>query len=281
MKILGIYVGGTRQVRDFVLGSFAAYGALWAVLEPLTTFLPLAPLESPCWYVAFVLLSVIGGACLAWRTKRIEFRIPGSDSKLEIRFGDILEQEGVVVIPVNEFFDGKLGDHVSVESLHGRFIKDVLGGVTQSFYNLIAKDLANAEPTQTNVQRPSGGQCIQYPIGTVASADVNEKRYLLAALSHTNVHTLKSNATVQDLWVCLDGVWRGIRDYSNGRPVSLPLIGSGLSGVGLPAANLIDVIAISFLKETKEQKVADKVTLVLPVRLAGELDLKKIERSWN
>ena len=281
MKILGIYLGAKGQVRDFVLGSFATYGALWAVLEPLTTFLPLAPREGPWWYAAFVFLSVIGGACLARRTDRIEFRIPGSDSRLEIRFGDILKMEGIVVIPANEFFDGELGDHVSVESLHGRFIKDVLGGVTQSFYSLIAKDLANVEPTQTNVQRPSGGQCVRYPIGTVARADVNEKRYLLAALSRTNVCTLKASATVQDLWVRLDGVWEGIRDYSNGRPASLPLIGSGLSGVGLPTANLIEVIVISFLKETKELKVADKVTLILPDRLAGELDLKKIERSWN
>ena len=264
MKISGIYLGATRQVRDFVLGSFATYGVLWAMLEPLTTFLPLAPPEGPRWYAAFVLLSVIGGACLARRTERIEFRIPGSDSRLEIRFGDILEREGIVVIPANEFFDGELGDHVSVESLHGRFIKDVLGGVTQSFYELIAKDLANVEPTQTNVQRPSGGQRVRYPIGTVARADVNEKRYLLAALAHTNVGTLKASATVQDLWICLDGVWRGIRDYSNGRPVSLPLIGSGLSGVGLPEANLIEVIAISFLKETKERKVADKVTFDSP-----------------
>ena len=281
MKILGIYLGATRQVRDFVLGSFATYGVLWAVLEPLTTFLPLPPHEGPWWYAAFVLLSVIGGGCLARRTERIEFGMPGSDSKLEIRFGDILKRKGVVVIPANEFFDGELGDHVSVESLHGRFIKDVLGGVTQSFYDLIANDLAKVAPTQTNVQRPSGGQCVRYPIGTVARADVNEKRFLLAALSHTNVGTLKASATVQDLWVCLDGVWRGIRDYSSGRPVSLPLIGSGLSGVGLPAANLIEVIAISFLKETKERKVADKVTLILPGRLVGELDLKKIERSWN
>ena len=45
--------------------------------------------------------------------------------------------------------------------------------------------------------------------------------------------------------------------------------------------NLIEVIAISFLKETKERKVADKVTLILPGRLAREVDLKKIARSWN
>ena len=278
---MGMYLGSRRQVRDFILGSFATYGVLWAVIEPLGIFWPTVLPEGPGWYAVFVLVSVVGGTCLARRTERIELRIPGSDSWFEIRFGDVFEREGVVVISANEFFDGELGDHVSAESLHGRFIKDVLGGVAKSFYDLIAKDLASATPVDTNVPRASGGQCVRYPIGTVVRADVNEKRYLLAALAHTDVDTLKASATVQDLWACLDGIWEGVRDYSNGKPVSIPLIGSGLSGVGLPPGNLIEVIAISLLKQTKERKVADKITLVLPSRLAGELDLKNIKRSWT
>lgn len=280
-KKVGMFLGRKRQVRDFVLGSFATYGVLWAVLEPLGMFFPAATPFGLGWYVGFIVLSVSCGTRLARRTTRVEFAIPSSDSSFEIRFGDVLKGGGVVVIPANEFFDGELGDHVSPESLHGRFIRDSLGGVTKSFYDLIARDLAEATPLDANVPRPSGGQCVRYPIGTVARADVNESRYLLAALSHTDVATLKASATVQDLWACLDGIWNGIRDYSNGKPVRIPLIGSGLSGVGLPPGKLIEVIAISFLNKTKERKVADKVTLVLPDGLAGELDLKNIERSWT
>ena len=268
------------RVRDFLLGGFATYGALWAGLEPVGQFLPFLMPEGLLWYVGFVILAIIGAICLAWPVPRVEFQVPGSDSRIEIRFGDILESEGVVVIPVNEYFDGELGDLVSVESLHGRFIRELLGGVASSFFELTTKDLAKVVPTDTNVPRPTG-QRVKYPIGTVAHADVNEKRYLLAALSHTDVESSSAYATVQDLWTCLAGVWKAVRDYSNGMPVSIPLIGSGLSKVGLPPGNLIEVIATSFLCHTKERKVADKVTLVLPSRLAGELDLKSMKRSWT
>ncbi len=272
------YVNKLR-VRDFLLGGFATYGALWAVLEPVGEFLPALMPEGPAWYVGFVILAVIGAVCLAWPVHRVEFQIPGSDSWFEIRFGDVLASEGVVVIPVNEYFDGELGDLVSAKSLHGLFIKHILGGVARSFFELTTNDLANVVPEDTNVPRPSG-QRVRYPIGTVAHTDVNEKRYLLAALSHTDVESLIAYATVQDLWTCLAGVWKGVREYSNGMPVSIPLIGSGLSKVGLPPGKLIEVIVTSFLCHTKERKVADRVTLVLPSRLAGKLDLKGIKRSW-
>ena len=269
------------KVWDFLLGGFATYGAIWAVLEPIGAFLPAWMPEGLGWFVGHVILSIIGGGWHARPASRIEFQIPGSDSCFEIKFGDVLKGEGVAVIPVNEYFDGELGDLVSEESLHGRFIRDILGGVAKSFFDLTAKELANVDPEdKKNVPRPSG-QCVRYPIGTVARADVNEKRYLLAALSHTDVESLSAHATVQDLWTCLTGVWKAIREYSNGRPVRIPLIGSGLSKIGLPPANLIEVIATSFLCDTKQRKVTDKVTLVLPCRLAGKLDLKSIKRSWT
>ena len=77
------------------------------------------------------------------------------------------------------------------------------------------------------------------------------------------------------------GSLEGVREYSNGRPVRIPLIGSGLSGTGLPPGNLVETIVTSYLYCTKERKVADKVTLVLPRRLATSLDLNSIKRSWT
>lgn len=268
-----------RNIRAFLLGAFATYGVLWAVLEPVSAFLPALIPEGPLGYTVFVVLAVIGGAYVARPARRVEFRIPGSDSRLEIRFGDIFESEGVVVIPVNEYFDGKLGDLVSEVSLHGQFIKDVLGGVSGSFFELTKGDLAGVASVETTTSKRSG-QRVKYPIGTVVRADVNQRRYLLAALSHTDAGTLVAYATVQDLWTCLAGVWKGVREYSNGKQVSIPLLGSGLSRVGLPPGNLIEVIVTSFLCHTKERKVAAKVTLVLPSRLAGELDLNGVKRSW-
>ena len=269
---------GRRQVEDFLLGGLATYGALWLAIESICAFFPSLKPEGLVWYCPLLGLAAIGGFWRAWPTKRIEFQIPGSDSSFEIRFGNVFEGGGVVVIPVNEYFDGELGDHVSENSLHGRFIKDVLGGQSQTFFDLTSRALTGVVPEERSVARPSG-KCDRYAIGTVARVDVNDQRYLLVALSHTDLLSLKASATVHDLWTCLTEAWKGIREYSNGRPVRIPLIGSGLSGIGLPPGNLIDILVTSFLCHTKERKVADRVTLVLPGRLAGTLDLNSIKRN--
>ena len=271
---------GKRQVCDFFLGGFATYGALWVLVEPIAFLFSLKPQEGFVWYCAFGFLAVAGGVYLARPVKQIRFQIPVSDSTFEIRFGNVLGGEGVVVIPVNEYFDGQLGAHVSEKSLHGQFIRNVLGGQTQTFLDLTRTALTGIAPAQKGVDRPSG-QCDRYPIGTIAPIDVNDQRYLLAALSHTDLSSLKASATVHDLWIALTGVWEGIHRYSNGQPVRIPLIGSGLSGVGLPPGMLIDIMVISFVYYTKQQKAADVVTLVLPHRLAGTLDLNSIKRNWS
>ena len=269
-----------RHVQDFLLGGFATYGALWLVIESISGFVGSMKPGGLAGYSALVALAAIGGVVRTWPKKRIEFQIPASDSSFAIRFGNIFDGKAVVVVPVNDYFDGELGDHVSEHSLHGKFIRDVLGGQSKTFVDLTSESLVDVAPEEADVER-SSGRCDRYGIGTVARVDVNRRRYLLVALSHTDPLSLKGHASVHDLWTCLAGVWKGIREYSNGKPANIPLIGSGLSGVGLPPQHLIEIVITSFLCHTKERKVADVVTLVLPRRLAGHVDLKSIERRWT
>ena len=119
------------------------------------------------------------------------------------------------------------------------FIRDVLGGQSGAFNDLVDHAL-NSVAAQT-VRRESGREK-KYPIGTVACVDVNDTRYLLAALSRTDLDSLKASATVHELWDCLSGIWQGVRNFSNGNSVKVPLLGSGLSGVGLPPKNLIEIV---------------------------------------
>ena len=263
----------------FLREGFQATGALWLLVRIVDYFSPRF-LESEGLIWLFASSVVAWGIWRAWPSQHIDLTIPGTDSSCEIKFGDVFDGPGVVVIPVNEYFDAGLGDHVSPNSLHGKFIKDVMAGHSGTFSDLTSRALAGTEPEESNVERPSGRRD-RYAIGTAASVDFNEKRYLLVALSRTDLQTLKATATVLDLWPCLEGVWNGARNHSNGEPVKIPLIGSGLSGVGLPPGKLIDIVITSFLCCTKERRVADRVTLVLPDRLKYNLDLDEIQRHWS
>lgn len=267
-----------RAKKDFVLNGFAAYGALWLAVESFGAFFTGHKPEGAWWYFMLVAVSCVYGFVRAYPRGRVEVEIANSDSKLEIHFGDIFEKPEAIVIPVNEYFDSLLGDHVSERSLHGVFIRDVLGGQSNSFDDLIQQSLSKAHPIQQ--VRPSG-KCQQYPIGTTAVAQVNGVVYFLVALSHTDIETLKASATIHDLWDALEGLWEAIRNDANGRVVRIPLIGSGLSGIGLPGKNLIDLILTSFAYFTKKAKIANKVSLTLPDYMSREIDLVSFERSWS
>ena len=269
-----------RHAKTFLLWAGATYGYVWILVESLGFFFQNFRLEGILWFGLFLIVPVSVGIWRASPIRRVEISIPASDSSFEIKFGNVFEGDGIIVVPVNEYFDGELGDHVSPTSLHGQLIQNVLGGQSDAFFRLAHAALADIEPAETEVKR-SSGHCIRYPIGTVARIGINQKKYLLAALSRTDLDSLKASATLEDLVACLSGIWAGIRKYSGGMPVSMPLVGSGLSGVGLPPTKLIEILMTSFLYQTKKRKVADKVTLVLPDQMGAKIDLRDIKRSWT
>ena len=268
------------HVRDFLLGAFATYGVLWLVVESVSAFFVSLKPAGFAGYGILLVIAAIGGFVRLWPRASVTCLLPDSDSQFTIRFGNIFDGEAVTVIPVNDHFDAELGDHVAESSLHGQFIKRMLGGQSDAFAALTREALASTCPEQSAAVRPSG-RGLRYAIGTVASVDINDRRYLLVALSHTDPESLKASASLHDLWMCLAGAWKGIRNYSNGRPVSIPLFGAGLSGTGLPPQQLIDIMMTSFFVHTKERKVAGDVTLVLSRHLKNNIDLRQIAMRWS
>jgi len=262
-----------RRWKIFFINGFAAYGLLWTFIESLGAFFSQIKPDGIAQYMLLIAPSVIFGAWRARPVSKVELTVPNSDSVLCIEFGDFWKKSGCIAIQVNEYFDSLLGDHVSPHSLHGQFIRDVFRSQSADFDTCVARALAN-EPFD-NVPRTSGNQK-RYKIGTTASIDIGPKRYLLFVFAKTDINTLKGSATVHDLWDALAGLWKAITVRSNGEPVYMSLIGSGLSGVGLPARNLLQILMISFSYYTKKQKITSRLTIVLPKSLSKEIDLQEI-----
>ena len=130
------------------------------------------------------------------------------------------------------------------------------------------------------MEKRKDGEKKRFEIGTVSKINFNGKTYLLAALSHTNSHTFKASATTLELGRCLKGIWKAARTHSRGACVTIPLIGSGLSGVGLPDEYLIQLILISFYESTKERKVTDRLVLVLDENRRSKVNLNTVKERW-
>jgi hypothetical protein len=57
------------------------------------------------------------------------------------------------------------------------------------------------------------------------------------------------------MWRAMHKVWERARVESGGHPLNLPLVGSGLSGLGLPTRDLLNLIVLSAITETKASEV--------------------------
>lgn len=262
-----------QRLKTFLIHGLAAYGLLWTLVESFGAFFPEIKPDGILQYSFLVLPSVAFGIWRARPVSRVELTVPNSDTVLCIEFGDIWKKRGCIAIQVNEFFDSLLGNHVSPNSLHGQFIRDVLRSQSSNFDSYVTRALSNVPFEE--VARTSGN-IKRYKIGTTAAIDIGPERYLLFAFTKTDITTLKASASVHELWDALAGLWAAITIHSNGDPVSMPLVGGGLSGVGLPARNLLQLLMTSFSYYTKKQKITGRLTIVLPKAMAKEIDLQEL-----
>ena len=72
-----------------------------------------------------------------------------------------------------------------------------------------------------------------------------------------------------------------MRNCSGRQTVSIPLIGSGAAGVGLPNNILIHIIICSILKSTQKQEITKEIRIVLHESLFEEIELRQIKKQWT
>lgn len=278
MELLhNVHLGIKRRPFKFLGEIFFAYSALWTLIESVSSFLDIKLQGIRC-YLALVCVGILIAGIRAYQHRSINLKIGHSNTTVTILFGDLFNREGHLAIPVNEFFDSELGLPVSPKSLHGIVIDKFFGGHPASFDQLVTADLATK--SGQDIQRV-GGKSRRYPIGTTASIKTNSHKFLLFALSTTDLATSKASATVPDLVQALEGLCATARVVLGGEKLIVPLVGSGLSGVGLPANQLLLLILLVLVNKTKKHQFALDIEVVIHTERFDEVDLGLIENLWR
>ncbi|WP_155114786.1 macro domain-containing protein [Streptococcus sanguinis] len=157
-------------------------------------------------------------------------------------YGNILDYIGAskvnLIVPVNSCFDTKIDDSViSTNSLHGKVIKFLYDNNLVSQTELdkkIKRSLREQNISSVNIGNDvkKGGKSVgnynRYPIGSTAFVDIGDVRYHFIALSiiENNKNAITSD---QDYLIVLNAIVDNCFRNSNGNPIYLPLVGSGLS----------------------------------------------------
>ena len=159
------------------------------------------------------------------KTKKIKYN---SDKNLIIKFGDLLEQHGIIIIPVNCYFDTLINDKIISEvSIHGQFIKKFFAGNTIELDNLITESLEKQKIFFEVIDR-NIGKNRKYPIGTIAQVNKNGNIYYLLASTYFDDNHV-AYCSLKEYYFNIITLIEYLNINSQGKNVSIPLIGSGFA----------------------------------------------------
>lgn len=249
---------------------------LWAIFP---TDLPI--LVAKCPWVILGLLILIS-TCYGLITVRTKSKITLSLTpkvKAKIYEGDLLAQNGVIVIPVNDYFDTIVDNKIiSENTLHGMFIKRFFGGDEKNLKSQITKELSALTPASVNTTRKNGNKK-RYPLGTVVEVTKDGGVFYLVALTRFNEnHRAEIKNTEYQQVIC--SLFSYIHQFSQGRKVNLPLMGSGHSGVNLSKQKLLEFLLFS-ISMNDNLTLIDGIDIVLHSSNKNEINLTMTEILFN
>ena len=271
-----IIIALTRNAKIFAISLFFGITSLWGLCEPF--FSVFSTDSNKYWFLLpFTIISLFIAFWRAWPKNKVNFKLPNTNTEIELKFGDLFETTGNIAIAFNEFFDTEIGKPVSSKSLQGYFIENIFGRKTQLLDDAIDKGLKDKH--YANIQRQIGKNK-KFKIGTTVPIEFGDKKYLIFALSRTN-DNYEAYSDPSMILYALQGLFDTARIECNGYDLNLPLIGSGLSRSGLAAKYLIELILIGVLIATKKSKITDKINLIIHPSFFKEIDFNEIKRKWS
>lgn len=205
--------------------------------------------------------------------KKINVRI--GKVSLVVKSGNLFKEEGLKVIPVNEYFDTQVdNDIISETTLHGIFIKRYIENSNENLKKLnmeISKQLKNVEYDE--VKERKSGKKRKYPIASTILID----NYILTALSKFNDKN-EAYLSMPEYLEFLNKFWEEINRIHNGRTINLPVIGTGLARINptLSYEEYLEQIIFS-LKTSSIIAGETKINIIISEKKVSECSLAKLK----
>lgn len=190
------------------------------------------------------------------------------------KYGNILDSIDLgnvnIVVPVNRCYDTIIDDFViSSNSVHGQimqylFQNDLISkeeldrNIEKSMkeQNIEAENIGN----DVSIGGKSKGKYKRYPVGSVALVVIDTVRFHFIAFS--KIEKNKTAITKDlDYLIVLNQIVENIWKNSNGSPIYMPLIGSGLSKLNYDSNQLLKFMIQFF--ELHKNKLNSNVTIMI------------------
>ncbi len=171
------------------------------------------------WIALIFIIFTIIAFVIKYRIALKGIKVNIGDNEVRIKQADLFEQNGLRLIPFNEYFDTQVDDVIIAHNtLNGIFIDKHVNDL-ECLQNAIcnAPDVKGGNPRMVNGKN-------KYPLGRIIKFEDN----LLLAFTHFD-DSNRAYLSHTDFEKCLIKMWQEInRVYAN-KPVFIPLLGSGIT----------------------------------------------------
>ena len=233
------------QFRYYVCSKiFESLGVLMLLYELLLLIKPIEDIitnHKTCTFVVILLVCLCYAIYgLLYPPKKIALDI-NKRTRFIIKQGNLMESDGVRVIPVNEYFDTHLGDGIiQKKSLHGQFLSLYEGRISE-LRKEIDKQLERIEALSKNRDRTLVPNLPnkRYPLGTCIRIKDGEQLYILVAVTRFNTYE-HVDVSTEEFPEVIRKMFNGIEQLHDGNSVCLPLVGSGISGYELSNMQILN-----------------------------------------
>lgn len=210
-------------------------------------------------------------------------QVPLNDGPLHgtvsIVTGDLFDQHGDIVVGFSDTFDTATAGSriISSASLQGQLVDRIFGGDVNELDRALDSALAEVpvESVEIRDAKPLG-KLRRYPIGTVAVLEREGRRIFAVAFSRMG-NNLTAGSNAGFLRCSLNKLWDVMRPHCAGRTVAMPVIGAGLSRMGLSRQKLLELIIYSYRERAQVNPACGELRIVAHPSDLADADLLGIE----
>lgn len=250
-KKSGILVGTLYSILGFI----ATWCSLENIFSPDTTTWCKIAISSSILLGIFI-LSFIGMAIWYYFNNSVCVLEKGNGKKVYVRYGDFIKElkrngeRRNFIIPANRCFDTIVDDRIiSTNTIHGQFLKHIYSTNLFSpdgLSSTIERKLLNYSKQQLTYEEKPAGNKNRYPIGTIVDiGSMRNNHYYLLGLT-TFDQDLTAHTSKEDFILAIQRMIIYCNKHSQGYPVVLPLIGSGLARTNISKNEVLKYLIRAF-----------------------------------
>lgn len=261
------------SIRTLVEAILASFGALWLAVSVTAFFSKQAASTLSSWGPVFLAAGLAYAAWRSWPVLRVSHRLPGRDTRIELRVANIFDLDGAMVITANSTFETDTPRVIASDSLQGQFTSRYYSTSDHLAHDLVRglKDI----PSQMVLR--DGREIPRYPLGTVVQLSPQGRIAYFLALTELNEHgnALGSFETLQR---SLPLLWEFIATRGDPGTVLIPALGTGRARLPETREQVIREIVRSFVAACAAKRFCEALVIVISPRdyAVHEVDLQEL-----